>query len=162
MWKVVGRHLFLNIIPSNATAETGWEIVGVIGAWDLVSGEVFGYKNWLRLRCFQDELVPCWPLSVFLCWFDVYDLDSCKMVGTFPEFLKFDRLLPKLKWFTCNSHSVRAVHWGESLVTDEPVEFEKYLKRLEVQDFSRTTDYFRGILQNNLHFNQEILKDVNI
>ena len=41
MWKVVGRHLFLNTIPNNSMAEAGREIVGVIGAWDLASGEVF-------------------------------------------------------------------------------------------------------------------------
>ena len=32
---------------------------------------------------------------------------------------------------------------NQPLVTDEPVEFEKYL--VEVQDFRKITDHFRGI-----------------
>ena len=52
--------------------------------------------------------------------------------------------------------SVTMIGENRQLVTDEPVEFEK--QPVEVQDFRRITDHFRGIYGIYLKFIQKILR----
>jgi hypothetical protein len=47
---------------------------------DSMSGEIFGY-NRLRSQCFQVQLATCCDLSGFLYWFEMYSMDSSKLVG---------------------------------------------------------------------------------
>ena len=52
------------------------------------------------------------------------------------------------------------VRENRQLVTDEPVEFEK--EPVEVQDFKRITDHFRGIYGMYLKLIYIKLEDVNM
>jgi hypothetical protein len=72
--------------------------------------------------------------------FEVDSMGSSKMIGNFPAMIRENR----------------------QLVTDEPVEFEKYAVEV-VQDFRKIADRFRGNLKNSTpQFNEGKPKDVNM
>ena len=66
-----------------------------------VIGEILGL-NRLRSKCLQVQPVTCGHPSVFLNEFEVYSINSSKVIGNSPEFLNLNWLFLKLNWFICN------------------------------------------------------------
>jgi hypothetical protein len=68
--------------------------IGPLEVREYVCGEIFGH-NWLRSYCFQVQPVTCCDLLDFFTNFEVYSIDSSKIMGIFLEVLNFNRLFLK-------------------------------------------------------------------
>ena len=55
-----------------------------------------------KSKCFQVQPGTCGDLSVSLYYFEVYSIDSYKMIGNLPEVFNFNQLFLKLNWVICN------------------------------------------------------------